>query len=272
MEEFYAHSPGVNEAKRVGQNLRKSAPPAIRVIPRINKRFLRPPFTAEQIEKMSLNFINPYKQIFRDAVLAYTERKIKSKRKCELFRNIILGRENGYFNNLKKCVVYDTNWTKEKCKQEKDRIVDLTDQETKSVIDIYLLRSVVNEKIIKQRELLLRLKEFWSCYPKQIIAKIDLEKHNLLERLKSLDRASLDRPKNLDYNQIGCANTEVLAVKKDHSLDQYEQFKLLSTGYEVTAKKFSVMTENLIQRIDNILAAERRLNNVARAVILNSDK
>ncbi|OII73066.1 uncharacterized protein cubi_02297 [Cryptosporidium ubiquitum] len=271
---FNVHSPGVFEARKAGKSFRKSAPAVVRAIPRINKRFARPPFPVEQIEKMCVDYIRPYKQIFRDAIFTYTERKIKSKRKCELFRKFLLDRENVYFNNLKKCVIFDTDWAKEKLKQEENNIINFTNNETKSMIDVYLLRSVANEKINKQRELLVKLKQFWSEYPVRLNEKIESEKSKVLNAMKLVNEPKLRgrmESKQDQENSINLSHPNILNDEK-FSLEQLEHIRLMATGYEVTTGKFSVMIDNLTQRIDHILGAEKRLNNVAKAIVLNSDK
>lgn len=273
-DSFNVHSPGVFEARKAGKSFRKSAPAVVRAIPRINKRFKKPPFSVEQIERMCADYIRPYKKIFRDAIFTYTERKIKSKRKCELFRKILLDRENLYFNNLKKCVIFDTDWTKEKLKQEENNIINLTNTETKSMIDVYLLRSVANEKINKQRELLVKLKLFWSEYPEKLNKKIDSEKSEILNVMKRICEPALKGDMENKHRKENLINSFHLGTLNDEkfSLEQLEQIKLMATGYEVTTGKFSVMIDSLTQRIDHILGAEKRLNNVAKAIVMNSDK
>ncbi|KAH8584497.1 uncharacterized protein ELE39_002591 [Cryptosporidium sp. chipmunk genotype I] len=272
---FNVHSPGVFEIRKAGKSFRKSAPAVVRAIPRINKRYSKPPFSVEQLEKICADYIRPYKQIFRDAILTYTERKIKSKRKCELFRKVLLSRENLYFNNLKKCVIFDTDWLKEKYKQDENKIISLTNNETKSVMDVYLLRSVANEKANKQRELLLKLKQFWSEYPKRLNKKIECEKSKILCMMRFIGetkpKGELEN-KPIRDNSINSSHPNVLSNNEKFSLEQLEQIRLMATGYEVTTEKFSVMIDNLTQRIDHILGAEKRLNNVAKALVLNSQK
>lgn len=270
---FNVHSPGVFEARKAGKSFRKSAPAVVRTIPRINKRYAKPPFSVEKIEKLCANYIYPYKQIYRDAVVTYTERKIKSKRKCELFRKALLEREDLYFNNLKKCVIFDTDWAKEKIKQEEDNIVNFTNDETKSVVDIYLLRSVAHEKTDKQRELLVKLKQFWCEYREKLAGKLESEKSKILDIITLISEPNLKgRTDTRQYKENTTTLMHSNAINDGKlSLDQLEQIKLMAAGYEVTTGKFSIMIDNLTQRIDHILGAEKRLNHVAKAIVSHSD-
>lgn len=271
---FNVHSPGVFEARKAGKNTRKSAPAVVRAIPRINKRYAKPPFSVEKIENMCADYIHPYKKIYRDAVVTYTERKIKSKRKCELFRKALLEREDIYFNNLKKCVIFDTDWAKEKIRQEENNIINFTNDETKSVVDIYFLRSVAHEKTDKQRELLVKLKQFWCEYREKLAEKLESEKTKILDIITLTNQPNLKG--RADTRQYQDDTTSLLRSNMLNngklSLDQLEQIKLMAAGYEVTTGKFSIMIDNLTQRIDHILGAEKRLNHVAKAIVLHSDK
>ncbi|CUV06597.1 unnamed protein product [Cryptosporidium hominis] len=272
---FNVHSPGVFEVRKAGKSFRKSAPAVVRAIPRVNKRYAKPPFSVEQLEKICADYIRPYRQIYRNAVLTYTERKIKSKRKCELFRKVLLNRENLYFNSLKKCVIFDTDWAKEKLKQEENKIISLTNNETKSLIDVYLLRSVANEKTNKQRELLVKLKQFWSEYPEKLNKKIEFERNKVLDMMKLIGESKLKGELVIEATQdisMNLSRPNTFTNNDKFSLEQLEQIRLMATGYEVTTGKFSVMINNLTQRIDHILGAEKRLNNVAKALVLNSEK
>ncbi|KAJ1612970.1 hypothetical protein OJ253_254 [Cryptosporidium canis] len=267
---FNVHSPGVFEARRAGKSSRKSAPAVVRAMPRINKRYKKPPFSVDKIEEMCTEFIDPYKQIYRDAVNSYTERKIKSKRRCELFKKALLDREDLYFNSLKKCVTFDTNWAKEKLKQEENKILNFTNDETKSVVDIYLLRSVANEKANKQRDLLLKLQQFWCEFREKIAEKSESEKSKILDMIKYIYKPNLNRvPNNRQYYESSMDISSSTMNNGKLSLDQYEQIKLMAAGYEVTTGKFSVMIDNLTKRIDSILGTEKRLNHVAKAIVLH---
>lgn len=276
MEEinYTVHSPGVFEIRRAGQCSRKSAPPVVRAISRTNKRFAKSPFSVEQMDKISLKYIDPYRKIYKDAIVTYTEKKIRSKRKCELFKKIMSERENRYFEILKRCVIYDTDWMREKLREEKEGVINMTKIETKSIVDIFLLRSVANEKINQQRNLLLKLKQFWNDYIEQLKLRINSEKELILNHLEinAEKLNTVEKKENLHIENMDFEGNNSLGKYKNSSLKELEQMKLIATGYEMTVNKFSKMIKSLTQRIELILGAEKRLNNVAKAMIVNSEK
>ena len=273
MNEYkYSHSLEVAEVTGPGKYSRKSAPPAIRAIPRTNKRFKKSPFTVEQMESISSEYIFPYENIYKNSIIGYTERKIKSKKKCELFRKFMFERENDYFSNLKKCVIYDTDWIKEKCKRDESELINSTNNETTSTLDIYLLRSVVSEKLIKQRNLLLKLKEFWKDFPNQLKEKMATEKELVMDKIGVFINTGKSN-RNFEISKVELTSdnsNESTQSPQNVATEQPEQIDLIVNGYDVTTRKLSYMVEKLSERIEQILGIERRLHNVANALIINS--
>ncbi|KAH8739481.1 hypothetical protein FG386_000453 [Cryptosporidium ryanae] len=279
MKDYYYNddSPGASDVVKSGKYLRKSAPPVIRAIPRTNRRFAKSPFTAEQMGKISLEYISAYKDIYKDSVIAYTEKKIKSKKKCEIFQKFMFERENNYFENLKKCIIYDTDWVREKNRREESKLINFTNNEVVSTSDIYLLRSVINEKAIKQRNLLLKLKEFWKDFPTQLKMRIDTEKELVVNeigatvaRKNEINNAKFDVDKKSNF--YICSENENTLNFQDFTPDKLEKMNLIAESYEITIEKLSSMVEKLSDRIEQILGTEKRLHNVANALIVNSGR
>ncbi|KAH7649390.1 hypothetical protein FG379_001017 [Cryptosporidium bovis] len=272
---YHAHSPGTDEIIRSGKYSRKSAPPVIRAIPRTNKRFTKSPFTAEQMEKISSEYISTYKDIYKDSVIAYTEKKIKSKKKCEIFRKFMFGRENNYFDNLKKCIIYDTDWMKEKKRRDESELINYTNNEIVSTSDIYLLSSVISDKVIEQRNLLLKLKKFWKDFPTQLKMRANIEKELLMNEIgTTIPKKNVNNNVKVDIEKksnslIFSENVDIQNFQ-DFTLEQLEQMNLIVDGYDITIGKLSSMVEKLSDRVEQILGAEKRLHNVANALIANS--
>ncbi|OII76264.1 hypothetical protein cand_006620 [Cryptosporidium andersoni] len=271
MEEatYSVHSPAVFEVRKAAKSSRKSAPPVIRVIPRLNKRYQKSPYSIDQMNKISLKMIEPYRNIFKDAVVIYTEKKIKSTRKCEMIRKIMIERENGIFNNLQKCLIYDTDWMKEKIKLDESDIVKKTEQEIEPLTDVFLLKSVINDKIHEQKKLLEDLKLFWKEYPDKLKTRIRSETLKLNDILNmNILEENIDTNTNLP---------ETMLMKGKDSFNQdlhseeikIDQMNVAASICLSTTNKFVELLQNVTQKMEQILNAEQRLNIVAKAIIDN---